>query len=268
MDATRPPLLRLALGGVGLAAVASTLLLRGLGPEPVPPAPVAASPPPVAAPGPGEGADWAVWGVDAAGAPLRWDACAPVRFVWRPEGAPAGAEEDLRAALALLATASGLDLRLDGITDEAPATDRPLVVRTDAGWRWAPVLVAWAEPGTDGPPLGPHDRGVAEPVAVRDGDRHGLVTGQVVLNALRTDLRPGFGDRADAWGATLVHELAHVLGLAHVADPTQLMAAAPGRGPVRLGAGDRAGLAAVGAAAGCRPAPEPVPGVTAVRRDG
>jgi len=38
------------------------------------------------------------------------------------------------------------------------------------------------------------------------------------------------------------------------------MAADPGRGPVALGPGDLAGLAAVGAAAGCNVAPDPAAG--------
>jgi hypothetical protein len=46
-----------------------------------------------------------------------------------------------------------------------------------------------------------------------------------------------------------------VLGLGHVDDPTQLMHRYPGSGPVRLGAGDLAGLAAVGPELGCRSAP-------------
>ncbi len=276
MDATRPPLVRLAVGGAALAVLGMALLGTWLRPGPDPAAssdpagqrrPAAAAPPAADASGP-DRAGWAAWDVDAAGAPLRWDPCSPIRFVWRPEGAPPGAEDDLRAALERLAAASGLDLHLEGTTDEAPSRARPLVVRSSDGWRWAPVLVAWAAPGADGPPLGPHDRGVAEPVAVRSGDRHALVTGQVVLNTRRTDLRAGFGDRADSWGATLLHELAHVLGLAHVDDPAQLMAAAPGEGPVVLGAGDRAGLTALGAAAGCLTTPAPTPGLAVTRGEG
>lgn len=266
MDATRPTLPRLAAAATLLGALAVGLLLIGSGPsEPVrdedataPTGSSAATSPPTSVP-----TGWVPWATDAEGAPLRWDPCAPVEVVLRPDGAPADAEADLRAALARLAAASGLDLRLTGTTDEAPSAERPLAVRTDTGWRWAPVLVAWDLPGAGGMPLGPHDRGVAVPVAVRDGDRHALVTGQVVLNAGRTDLRPGFDDRSDAWGATLLHELGHLLGLDHVDDPSQLMAADPGQGPVVFGAGDLAGLAAVGTAGGCVAAPDPAPGLDA-----
>jgi hypothetical protein len=203
--------------GTGIAVVASGLLLAALRPSDAtgPRGPSIASP---SIPTAGSGDGWAAWTTDADGRPLRWDPCTPVGFVLRTEGAPIGAEEDLRTALARLAAATGLELRLLGPTEERPARDRSLVTRSRRGWDWAPVLVAWDEPGGGGIPLGPHDRGVALPVAVRDGDRHAFVTGQVVLNAARSDLQGGFQDRADAWGATLLHELGHLLGLALVDD--------------------------------------------------
>lgn len=263
MDATRPPLPRLAAAAAAVTlAVAGVVVaaITGGGPGPEPAAAPAGATTVASGSGPARAVGWAPWDRDAAGRPLRWDPCTPVRFVLRADGAPPGAEADLAEALRRLAAATGHDLHLVGTTDEAPAADRPLVVRSAEGWRWAPVLVAWAAPGAGGTPLGPHDRGVAVPVAVRDGDRHALVTGQLVLNAARTDLRPGFGDRADAWGATLLHELGHLLGLDHVDDPAQLMAAAPGAGPVALGSGDLAGLAAVGADGGCVATPSPTVG--------
>jgi len=205
-------------------------------------------------------APYAFWGTDRHGAPLRWDACAPVPFILNLEQAPPGAERDLRRALAELRAASGLDLVLAGLTDERPRIDRPLVEQDDLGWRWRPVLVAWAEPGEGGIPLGASDRGIALPIAVRDGDREAFITGMVVLNAARSDLEPGFADRSSSIGATILHEVAHILGLAHVVDPTQILAVDPGRGPVVLGAGDRAGLRLVGAEAGCNAAPPPAAG--------
>ena len=205
-------------------------------------------------------AGYALWGRATDGSPLRWDACEPVTFLLSEAGVPDGATDDLRAALTLLADASGLLLVLAGTTSERPSRDRPLVERDGTSWRWRPVLVAWAEPGEGDLPLTSLDRGIARPVAVRDGDREAFVTGQVVINARRADLRPGFDDRADSLGALLVHELAHVLGLDHVDDPGELMWASPGSGPVALGPGDRAGLRAVGVGAGCRRAPDPMVG--------
>ena len=223
-------------------------------------APVATGPKPGDRPEAPSGAGYALWARAADGDPLRWDACAPIGFVLNPAGAPPEAEEDLRAALRMLAEASGLDLALLGRGQERPHVERPLVEPAGSTWRWRPVLVAWARPGEGALPLTPFDRGVALPVAVRDGDREAYVTGQVVLNADRDDLVPGFSDRRDAIGATLVHEIAHVLGLDHVDDPGELMWDEPGSGPVVLGPGDVAGLRAVGAAAGCRAAPDATSG--------
>jgi hypothetical protein len=208
-------------------------------------------------------AGFAVWADTLDGGPLRWDPCRPLELVLALQGAPDGAEDEVREAAERLSAASGVPLRVIGTTEERPAGDRALVVRDGAGWRWNPVLVAWATPAEAEAArisLTPADRGVALPVAVRAAGREGYVTGQVVLNAARTDLVPGFGDRANAWGATLLHELAHLLGLAHVDLPGELMSVDPGRGPVAFGPGDLAGLAHVGAAGGCLTLPDPSAG--------
>ena len=205
-----------------------------------------------------------VWERNSDGTPVRFDPCTPIDVVFAPDGAPSGARQDLEEALSLLGEATGLDLRLTGTTDEPPSDPRLPYQPERYGHRWAPVLVTWASPGDPGVPLRDIDRGVATPVAVGpEGDRT-YVTGQVVLNAERDDLQPGFGDRRDAWGATLLHELAHLVGLAHVDDPEELLYTYPGEGAVVFGPGDRAGLAAVGADQGCRAVPPAAP--VAVRR--
>ena len=236
----------LSLLALGLAAVLLVLpLVTSLEPSATTPGPGA----------PSEEGGFTVWERNDDGTPVRWDPCTPIEVVWSPVAAPPDAATDLEEALALLGEVSGLRLELAGTTDEQPSGARLPYQPEHYGERWAPVLVAWADPSQPGLPLRDTDRGVAIPVAVgAEGDRT-YVTGQVILNGTRDDLLPGFGDRADAWGATLLHELLHVLGLGHVDDPTQLMHRYPGSGPVLLADGDLAGVAAVGAGLGCRDVP-------------
>ncbi|MCC5949596.1 MAG: matrixin family metalloprotease [Nitriliruptoraceae bacterium] len=201
------------------------------------------------------GDGYAVWERNDDGTPVRWDACSPIPLVIDTDGAPRGFAQDLAEAIERLERASGLRLEVEASTEERPTGQRPPYQPERYGERWAPVLVAWAAPGESGLPLRDVDRGLALPVAMGpDGDRT-YVTGQVVFNRDRADLRTGFDDRADSWGATILHELGHLVGLAHTDDQDELMATYPGEGPVRLGPGDRAGLRAVGAPAGCRATP-------------
>lgn len=205
------------------------------------------------------GDGYAVWARNDDGEPVRWDPCAPVEFVISPDEWTTATRRDLDKSMALLAEATGLELTIAGETDERPSGSRLPYQPERYGDRWAPVLLAWAEPGESGLGLRDIDRGLAVPVAVgSDGDRS-LVSGQVVFNADRDDLTAGDADRATSWRATMLHELAHVLGLDHVDDERELMSTYPGEGPVELGPGDRRGLAAVGAHLGCRPPPAAQP---------
>ncbi len=202
---------------------------------------------------------YTVWDRNDDGQPVRWDPCRPVEFVIAPDGWPVGTRTDLELSMDRLAAASGLELSIVGETDERPSGTRLPYQPERYGERWAPVLVAWSRPGESGLGLRDVDRGLAAPVAVgADGDRS-LVSGQVVFNAERDDLEPGAADRATSWRSTMLHELAHLLGLGHVQDEDELMSTFPGEGPVELGPGDRRGLAAVGAELGCRPPPPAQP---------
>ncbi|MEX2550602.1 MAG: hypothetical protein WD638_10270 [Nitriliruptoraceae bacterium] len=202
-----------------------------------------------------EPAGFTVWERNRDGEPIRWDPCSPIELVWRPDGAPVGARADLEAARHRAAEATGLDLTLRGRSDE-PVTDPRLPYQPERyGDRWAPVSVAWTTSAEAGSRLLDTDRGVAMPIAVGPAGDRTYVSGQILLNAERDDLRAGFDDRAHSWGATLLHELLHVLGLGHVDDPDELMYEFPGEGPVELGPGDRAGADAIGASNGCRDVP-------------
>lgn len=202
---------------------------------------------------------YTVWERLENGTPLRWDPCSPIELVLEPSGVPDGGEDDVAEAVAILRDVTGLDLHLRGSTDERPSGGRLPYQPERYGDRWAPILIAWAEPGEAGLPLRDTDRGIGMPVALGQGDDRAYISGQVVLNVDRNDLDVGFDDRAGSWGATILHELIHVLGLGHVDDPQELMHVFPGEGPVELGPGDRAGLDAVGVDGGCRPVPVPRP---------
>jgi hypothetical protein len=209
-----------------------------------------------------------VWDRNDDGSPVRWDPCSSIDLVVADALAPEGWRQDLDSAIATLRQATGLDLRIINEVDEPPSDDRSPYQPDRYGDRWAPILVAWAMP-TDDPWLRDVDRGLGIPVAVGTDDERVYVSGHVVLNADRPDLQVGTADRRTSWAATVLHELIHVLGLGHVDDASQLMATFPGAGPVRLGTGDLAGLAAVSADQGCLdvPDPQPVEIAPASRRD-
>ena len=213
-----------------------------------------ATAPEVVAPTSSTDAPYEVWGVDEDGTPVRWDPCSPIRWVFDPSGAPEDAREVISLAMARISDASGLTFEYGGMTSETPSRERSLL--SADGQQWAPVLVAWVPGGSTDLPLGDAERGVTVPVAVRDGGPRVFVTGQVLFNSDK-QLLPGFEDRHASWGAVVLHELVHLVGLDHVDDPRQLMHPTPGFGPVELGAGDLAGLAAVGAGNGCLEVPPP-----------
>lgn len=244
-----------ALLASGVAAVGVGRELNGVSMGA--PAPAGPAAPHHAAVGVASEDGYAVWDRNDDGRPIRWDPCTPIELVVAVDDAPYGFHDDLARAVAIVAEHTGLPLAVAGGTDERPNAGRAAYQRDRYGERWAPVLVAWARPHEHGLSLRDTDRGLAIPVAVGRPGARVYVTGQVVLNADRDDLRAGFDDRADGWGATLLHELGHLVGLAHVDDPEQLMSVHPGTGPVTLGEGDRAGLAAVGAGHGCLDVPAP-----------
>jgi hypothetical protein len=168
---------------------------------------------------------------------------------------PAGGREDLTAALARLAKASGLSFVDDGDTDELPSAERAAYQPTRYGKRWAPLLIAWVPAADTDLGLGGGVAGVTVAVAIPGPKGGSIVSGQVALDADHRMLA-GFGPGATQ-GEVFLHELAHAVGLGHVLDPTQVMYPQTTNSESQYGAGDRAGLAALGRPAGCHPAPAP-----------
>jgi hypothetical protein len=142
---------------------------------------------------------------------------------------------------------TGLQFVDDGVTDE-PGTwaERPSFQPERYGDRWAPVLVSW-ESEDENPRLAGGIVGEAGSSwrSLGDGPRV-YVTGTVSLDAPQLADVLGRSDGRELAVAIVAHEIAHLVGLSHVDDPTQLMYPEAQQDVTDLGAGDRTGLARVG----------------------
>ncbi len=157
------------------------------------------------------------------GSPVAFDPCRPVSWVLNPAGAPPGSEALVKEAVARTAAATGLVFEYDGTTTEGWAKEREPFQEDRYGDRWAPMLVAWATQ-SEQPGLAGYIAGLG------GGQAYGLdgeltyVPGSLLLDA--EDI--GHIPLDDPQGATvargiIMHELGHVVGLDHVADPRELM---------------------------------------------
>ncbi|MDX6197329.1 MAG: hypothetical protein QOJ79_480 [Actinomycetota bacterium] len=200
-------------------------------------------------------AGWSPSYLDKAGRPARWDPCVPIHYVVQTRWMPSGGRADVAAALARLSKASGLRFVDDGDTDELPSSRRSAYQPRRYGKRWAPLLIAWVPPDRTDLGIGNGIAGVAVAVAIPGPSGGSIVSGQLAVDAGH-QLPPGFGPGATE-GEVFLHELAHAVGLGHVLDPTQVMYPETTNSESQYGAGDRAGLAALGRPAGCHPAPPP-----------
>lgn len=176
--------------------------------------------------------------------PAGWfDPCVPIRYRLALREAPAGGAAEIRAALGEIARASGLRFVEAGTTEQVPDRSYGTVPGPDG--RYPPVVLAWADrDATDLLPAGVD--GMAGPVAVRLADgTYRYVSGYAVVAVDAAARRPRGFDHPLATGQLWRHELGHLVGLAHAADPAQAMAESADQA-VGLGVGDRAGLAALG----------------------
>lgn len=172
--------------------------------------------------------------------PVSYNPCRPVEYVVNPAGAPAGYRQLVADAVSEVSAATGFRFDDRGSTDLRPlqASGAPLFNRS-------PVVIGWVSP-QDESRLEGDVAGVGGSTAVERTPRHlTFVTGVVALD------REAFAQLAadgkdEAARAIVMHELGHVVGLAHVDDPGELMFPAS-TGRATFGPGDRQGLARLGA---------------------
>jgi len=184
-----------------------------------------------------------------AGKPVRWNPCAAIHWRFRTTGAPTGALPVVKAAVAAVASATGIRWVYDGPTTAVPTS--AWLPKSSLGIR--PVLIGWTD--------GSHSdllRGQSAAVlgmtrtayfGVTLNGVQVAATKAAVIALDRTNRLPLTG--AVSWRTTLLHELSHAAGLAHVGNSHELMYPVLQRTLYGLQAGDKAGLARLGRSAGC-----------------
>lgn len=177
--------------------------------------------------------------------PVTWSPCRPVRYVIRPLYEPVGGAGAIASALAELGHATGLKFVDAGTTTEGPTDDRAAYLPARYGKRWAPVLIVWASTA-EVPDFGIDVAGEAGPypMPTPDGGRT-YVSGTVSLDPRKfTEIVAS--DGYPTAKVVILHELGHLVGLAHVTDPNQVMFPRVSARVTTYGPGDLDGLAALG----------------------
>jgi hypothetical protein len=183
--------------------------------------------------------------------PVSYDPCRPIHYVIRPDGGPPGGDALIAAAVAKASASSGFRFVYDGLTTESASGQRAAYQPDRYGERWAPVLFVW-ETANEQPDFGVDVAGLGGSGAMSWGDHPNVfVTGAVQLDATKLGAMIRQPNGSSSAQAVIMHEVGHVLGLAHVNDASQLMSPR-GSAVTDYGSGDLAGLARLGAAT-CAP---------------
>jgi hypothetical protein len=174
--------------------------------------------------------------------PVAWDPCRPIHYVINPAGGPPGAAGIVEQAVSRVEQVTGLVFRYGGETGERPHWNSPLLPIIASR---KPVLISWASQD-EVPQLAGDVAGIGGSVPV--GTRGGWLryaTGGITLDTVSFTALAARPDGQREERAIVLHELGHVLGLAHVTDPAELMNG-DNLGLLDFGPGDLAGLARLG----------------------
>jgi len=181
-------------------------------------------------------------------APVTWDPCRAIHYVTSGT-APTGMTRVVSSVLAEVSRLTGFKFVNDGATSEQPSSHRAGYQPDRYGARWAPVLIAWTTPSVV-PALAGRTIGLggADAVSWNSATRT-YVSGIVYLDEPQflttlADIRGGGHSRA-VLRAVVLHEVGHLLGLAHVTDRASIMFPETHLTVIDYSAGDRRGLQAL-----------------------
>ena len=182
---------------------------------------------------------------------VRWDSCQAIRWTFYAKNAPRRGLAQVREGVRRIHLTTGHDFTYVGKTQQKPNPYGNNVEGADViiGWRPASDYAPFARnPATTGFGGNMYYSGYQE----ADGTNvNRAVQGGVVLNASKkSTLDNGFG-RGATWGEVIIHELGHVMGLAHPAADSQIMYFSAIPRDADWGAGDLAGLRTLGDTRGC-----------------
>jgi hypothetical protein len=192
---------------------------------------------------------YAFLNVDGHGQPVRFDPCHTIHYVVHVGAGPAVGVSIVQQGIAEVSKATGLHFHYDGMTSSVPANGRsdhpgdPVWI----GWATAQQTSAFARISSTTPDA----VGVGGPTeAHKPGGPVVYVGGSVILLP-SNEIGPGFGP-GPTEGNVLLHELGHLVGLAHVADPHEIMnPSTSAESPDGYNVGDLNGLYRLGSAKGC-----------------
>ncbi|MET3962279.1 hypothetical protein ABIE44_002213 [Marmoricola sp. OAE513] len=231
-----------AVALVGMVAVVPSLLpqrvqdLLGIGPERValPPTPTGTGPYEFLATQPGD-----------RNTPVGYSPCERIAIRVNPQGAPPKSLALVQQAMEVVEQASGLRFDYQGTTSRRPQWEAETVPVIMGQVRTSPVLVSWAD-SEEVEALAGDVAGVGGSVSFPDGNgTERYVTGGITLDVDDfADIHDSPAGRREEL-AILLHEFGHLLGLAHVDDPGELMNE-DNVGRLGFGPGDLQGLAKIG----------------------
>lgn len=172
----------------------------------------------------------------------RWNPCKPIGYRINTAGAYAGWDAQVHAVMAEMSRATGMTFVNRGTTQEVAFGP---IRQADSD-----IVLSWATPAQNNRVAGGAVGSGGSYYQRVAGGVDERFRGSIVLDRTAQLDTTWDGVRTTSWATVMLHELAHVLGLGHTADRTQLMAASAPLRP-RFGRGDLVGLGLVGAARPC-----------------